>query len=384
MKKTIFIMAILCVGMVGLTQAAEYTLFAGQDMPVGIVEVTEVVIPADPPDIPVPVAALKVEYILEDFCLGVELQEVHLHLGTDPELDDFPLNKYGNNRSGPKIGHFEYNGSVEIIPLTDIPGYVAGVTTTIYIGAHGVTGTEYCSVDELPVEVTGEVCWPTGDPSKYFELTIIGDGVLDGDHDAWCADPGLKVGLSLALGNCTGPVDWAVVTDVPSEINCLLNLYNLGLTVGTTGDMQLALWILIEDLADLDALDALYDGKRENMISYYGGTLGEQAANVAAILEMVDEDCDGFDPGCCDVMGILLVPTEPLEVVEDPVGVFTEILRQPIIIAIPAPCCETIWGSGDGDPEDDSDLITLKKNGKDKRQGSWATYITHDLEPEPG
>ena len=371
MKKTVliaFAVAILSVVMAQPVQSAEYPLYAGQDMPVGTVKVTPLVQLGDPI-----IYALKIKYILDVDCLDVELTETHLHLATNPPGATGPgVHKWPvtGKKGNPKIGKFEYSGEDEYIILyEDIPPDGAEIGDTIYIAAHAVTGTvineiEYCGVDDLPEFVTGEVCWPTGDASKYFELTITDDGVLDGMHDAWCADPGLKVGLLDALGNCTGDVDWAVVTDVPSEINCLLNLIYRGETAAfNTGDLQLAMWILIEGLENLEALELAHPGKTQKMIDYYLSDEGTVEANVAAILEMVAEGCDGFEPGCCDVMGVFLVPVEPR--VEEP-----EELRQPILIAIPAPCCETAWG----------DAIEGIQFSEDN---GWATYFVYPPVVEP-
>jgi hypothetical protein len=339
MRKTMFMMAVLTVGMIGVVQAQPdmtVPLIAGQDMEVGRVEVT---LDGD----------LYVRFVLDAACDDVLITETHLHIGED--LGDFPLTK----KSGaPKIGQFDYSmdhdpAVIEYtyqIPAGELP------EDPFLIAAHAVTGTDYCSADELPEVVTGEVCWPLGDPTKYFELTISGDGVLDGLHDAWCADPALSIGF---VELCTGDIDWAVVPSVPSEINCLLNLINRGETTAfDTGDLQLAIWILLEGLEDLEALEAAHPGKTQQMIDNYLSDELTVEENVAAILQMVSDECDGFSPGCCDVMGVLLVPIEPLQV--DPV-----ILRQPILIAIPAPCCETAWGDGE--------------TGLRFSTSTWATYF---------
>jgi hypothetical protein len=321
MRKTMFMMAVLTIGMVGTTQAVD--LIAGQHMVVGSVEVEVVTGPA-----------LHVEYLLDVDCEDVELLETHLHVASNPPGTNWPITNKGN----PRVGKFEYSGDTEYtIPLADIPGE-PGPGDTIYIAAHAVTGTDFCSVDELPGLVTGDVDWDQS-LNTYFKITISGGTILDGVHGAWCADAALQVNYD--------PVSYTVVPSVPAEINCLLNNHYVGATAAdgkafTIGDVQLAIWILLDPaLEDLDDFKAAHPGKAEDLNNWFGPYTGggaddpiSQAAHVQEILDDVFE-CE-MVPGCCDVMGILLYPPVPLE---GP-------LNQPVLIEIPAPCCETAWGQG--------------------------------------
>ncbi len=74
----------------------QITLFAGQDMDVGYVEVTN---DAD---------NIYVEYVLTD--LDWCITETHVHIGE--LLDDFPLNKKGN----PQVGLFDYPATHDCVP----------------------------------------------------------------------------------------------------------------------------------------------------------------------------------------------------------------------------------------------------------------------------
>lgn len=351
MKKTIFIMAILCIGMVGSVQAITVDLIAGQDMPVGTVEVTW-----DGGDI-------LVKYMLDGDCDGVLLTETHLHVSN--AVDDF--HGVVTNKGNPKIGKFDYSmdhdPGVTEYEYRVLAGNLPSGGPPYYIAAHGVTGTEYCSADELPGIVTAELTWDQS-LDTYFKLVITSDDALNGEHGAWCADVDLD-----AVG---GSIDWIVDSSVPAEINCLLNNDYVGEIAAdgeafTIGDVQLAIWILFDDdLDDLDDLKAVYPGKVADLLDWFGPQTGSglaadqasQAAHIAQILEDV-ADCD-LIPGCCDVMGILLYP--PL----------AEPLNQPILIAIPAPCCETVWGFG-GDAVGIPFAPTNPNNGK--RSGSWAMYF---------
>lgn len=116
--------------MTGITSFADahdidkFTLYAGQDMPVGTVEVSN-----DGDNI-------DVKYVLNDDALenGWLISETHVHVGTTK--GDFPLNDKGN----PKVGLFDYtmeHDGVEnyeySIPMGDFkPGY------DLMIAAHAV------------------------------------------------------------------------------------------------------------------------------------------------------------------------------------------------------------------------------------------------------
>ena len=187
MKKIVLLalaVAILSIIMAQPAQAEVYKLFAGQSLDAGTVTVTEGVDGDGDP-------ALIVEYeiTLEEICGEVELLETHLHLGTDPDLDDFPLTKYGAKRGNPKIGNFDYSGEVEfVVKLTDIPGYEAGETQIIYIGAHAVIGNGFCEICaaadlEFTVTATIDCCGP----DSFFTVEITAGDLPAGTYPGWCA-----------------------------------------------------------------------------------------------------------------------------------------------------------------------------------------------------
>ena len=160
---------------------SEIPLYAGQDIPVGIVTISN-----DDTNL----------YVTYNTTGGWVMTETHLAVVT--EKDDFPTNKAGN----PQVGQFPYGEEniftetwEEIIKLADIPA-VAG--ETLYIAAHAVVeevtcfdgtsgltveGTENLDIDgSITVEALVKV--EASVDNKFY--TIVGKwNDRDGDDRAW-------------------------------------------------------------------------------------------------------------------------------------------------------------------------------------------------------
>jgi hypothetical protein len=122
---------------------------------------------------------LVVTYVLSDSAIadGWVITETHLHVGQDPDLGDFPLNRAGN----PQIGHFADHSSHD-------PGVTShSVTVTdldpgdVFIGAHAVieipsidkdTAWGGVVVSELE-ETDGVDSFPGANWAMYFEFSLI-------------------------------------------------------------------------------------------------------------------------------------------------------------------------------------------------------------------
>lgn len=373
MKKLILLS--VCVALVAFlgTQPAEaetYPLIAGQFYEVGTVEITN---DAD---------NLYVDYSLSADCEEIGFLETHVHVGDS--LDDFPLTKKGL----PKIGNFDYSGAEPpeyTIPLGDWePG------DELLVGVHGVVGSSAFE-DLLDLECIDPVyCFPGPDGTKcggvdsYFSIEFGGE-----TYEGWCADGdhglGHGQGYPLDLEDCS--VLFSSLEELPEEIlgdygdtggidnpenldlvNWILNQGYPGspAPVGnyTVGDVQLAIWLLLDGepvQAALNSLDNVYIG-------------GYEEDNVQQIIDDAIAGGDGFVPGCCEVIAAILLPPAnvPPEQIDPPTD---GQLRQLVIMVVPAPCDETIWGLGQLFAE-------LRDNGK--RDGSWAMYCEYTVvEPAP-
>jgi hypothetical protein len=157
----------------------------------------------------------------------------------------------------------------------------------------------------LASERTMSVERPTGE-SSYFYISIQDSGMLNGSYPGWCADWATRIEegktynakfySSYAENLPEGVVDRPENLD---EMNWLLNQHPVGETspsglgVYTTGDVQLAIWSLIDD-------------------SFDSSTVGPfSQARVDELVTMSLAEGSGFVPNCKQIVGILLDPTDP-------------------------------------------------------------------------
>lgn len=158
----------------------------------------------------------------------------------------------------------------------------------------------------------------------FFEVMVQDEGTINGTWLGWCTDWGrliqdgvnyhAKFYSSYSASLPGGLIDHPENLD---EMNWLLNQHFVGTESGsglgnyTVGDVQLAIWTLLDDNFD-------------------PSTVGEfSQARVDEIVELAMEDGDDFYPGCKQDVGIILEPKEPetgervqTTVVEIPVGHF--------------------------------------------------------------
>ncbi|WP_420601460.1 hypothetical protein [Flagellimonas sp.] len=304
----------------------ESTLFAGQHTEVGKVSVTE----------------SGGNYIVTYEITNSEwcITETHLSVVNTPE--DFPMNNGGN----PKIGNFEYKGDHECEKTVT---YEVPIEKGPYIAAHAVVECVSSSVENIVANLPDVIDFcttafrPNNGDDGYFSLTIE-DGFLSGDYGAWCVD----VDQRLRIECIEAASVHSSLGDLPDEafempenfgaVNWLLNQNIIGQpsengSLYTGDDLQMVIWLLIDDLTDLDALAQ-------------GGALSNWDEDRVNELMAASMENGSFQPECGDYIGIILVPEG----------------KQPVIIPYPLECSEceeTAWADGCDFPG-----------------GSWATYFT--------
>jgi hypothetical protein len=288
---------------------------------------------------------LYVEYLVtdQDWCLT----ETHLEVAT--ALEEIPQ-KNGN----PPPGKFTYKGEHDCvadvtysIPLTWDPG------TELLIAAHGVVqnGGLGAILAILPDTVTMAIAFPGigfGAPS-YFDIAISGGTTLDGMYDGYCVDTdSVRANANANVYPSYEPLPPGII-ERPENLDLVNWIINQGFEdqpsgcggFYTYGDVQWAIWQLVEDNPPLDHPN-----------------LGDWSlCRAQEILAAAYANGDSFVPGCGDVMVIILDPYNPSG-------------HQPVIIWVEVPCVEeeTAWG-GDyfGTP--------LEFPGK-----NWAIYFAYTVQ----
>jgi len=274
------------------------------------------------------------------------ITETHLSVGTS--LCDIPQTKKGN----PIPGQFACSGEHDCVGevLYEIPMEL-DEGDTLYVAAHAVV----CMGQGLPETVTMSVVYPQeGDPS-HFPVTVY-DGMA-GAYLGWCIDIDASISQNVmydaqvhsSLGgypadivNFTGNLDlvnWIINQDFPGKGS------PGGYGTYTYGDVQVAIWRLLEDPAFNNAtvFSSLHPAPSED--------------RVAEII-CAAQGHEGFVPGCGDEYAVILVPV-------DECG---NTIAQKIIIEFPVPCgCETAWGKGCDFP------------GR-----NWAMYFTYSVQSDDG
>jgi len=276
---------------------------------------------------------LYVKYVVDAayWCLT----ETHLHVATS--LGGIPQKK-GN----PPPGKFDYKGEHDCvtdytyeIPLTWAQG------TQLFIAAHAVVCQRvgnFIAGLNLPDTVTFMVTFPYGGGPAYFPHTYI-NGLTIGELDVygWCVDTDNSILQSIwYIANIyssyeTLPVGLIENPENLDLVNWILNQGFVGQVsvcggIYTYGDVQRAIWALIEDEQSTSGLGAWSE------------------CRVNEILAAAYANGEGFVPGCGDIIGVILEPVEG---------------EQVIIGEVVIECgCETAWGDGEDFP------------GK-----NWATYI---------
>jgi hypothetical protein len=373
MKKTLITicaMLILSMAMSQPAQAVMVPLVAGQDMLVGHVRVEWVG------------GNLEVEYLLDEELYEncetsdfLEFKEIHLHVAWQPGL--IPT----NNKGLPQIGQFDYSDVLNVIPYGDIPGTP---DTEVSIAAHAVVGneSEFCGIcDELVIgnieELSIAYTELTGD--SYFEITFGGK-----TYPVWCVDHDHS--MSLGVGPTAYPFPLEDV--VTYAATCVPELYDpfpdvLGDGYGLLGgidrpeNLPAVVWILNQWRLHTAITAAWNVTDIQEVVWYLMEDIGDMPINAAQqlILDAIPDPLP--EPGCCDYVGIIILPTLP--VVNDMLLLDSQ-LRQIAIMLVPAPCCmdETAWALS-GYPDARNGILFAPIGGNGKRSGSWAEYFNFPI-----
>lgn len=147
-------------------------------------------------------------------------------------------------------------------------------------------------------------------PNSYFEVTVVDSGLLNGTYKGWCGDWATTIGHDVLYDarfySSTSPTLPAGLVDHPENldlVNWILNKDFVGKTtpgglgVYTTGDVQLAMWTLLDD-------------------SFDASTVGPfSQARVDLIVDMARQLGEGYVPKCKGVIGIILDPADQQTVI---------------------------------------------------------------------
>lgn len=294
--------------------ATETNLIAGQNTVVGTVSVSVVG------------ANYIITYDVEDgYCL------TETHLSVVETAADFPTTPSGN----PKNGNFEFSDTHGCV---NSYSYEVPTSKGNFIAAHGVVTCISDSADDLPAlpETLSFCILSQGESngSSYFILDIDGESILAGELPAWCIDADSRIQnlecydaeVLSSYGDLSG-IDFADPDNL-DLVNWILN--QTWEAPYTFGDIQQAIWILLEG----------GDGCPE--CAGVGDASPERAQEIA---NMALEYGEGYEPGCGEYAGIILLPVNPDATSEDRI--------QPLIIPYKLQCneCEeTVWADGCGFP----------------------------------
>jgi hypothetical protein len=243
-------------------------------------------------------AALTVEFRLSgtgDWCLI----ETHLHVADSPA--GIPQ-RNGNPVPG-RFAHGAEHGCVPSFSYSVPIEWPAG--TKLAIAAHAVVevpGGVAAVAGALPASASMRVTYPYPGAPSYVGAAVWSGGALDGSHRAWCVDTShviLEHYTYRIAPHSTGSPLPAGLVDHPESVDLLnwvlaqrfVGRYSpSGLGAYAYGDVQRAVWMLVEDTVVDDGLGV-----------YSLARAGEIAAAARASGE-------GFVPGCGDVFGVLLQP----------------------------------------------------------------------------
>jgi hypothetical protein len=290
---------------------------------------------------------LYVKYVTED---GWCMTDIHLQVATS--LDGIP-----QSNGNPVPGQFDIKDEFDSciyektysFPLSEYR------STELYIAAHAVVQKLLdpdldAFVASLPDQVQMKVKYPYSGAPASFETTIIGDP-LTGTYKGWCVDTGHMIANEVwYTANVYSSYETlpAGLVDYPENLDLVNWIYNQdivgqtspgGYGTYTYGDVQRAIWTLIED----------------NILST--GLFEWSPDRVDEIVGAAEANGEGFEPGCGDLVVVILQPV---------IGDDVTTVAQVTIVGVPLQCdedkSETAWGAGDDFPG-----------------ANWAMYITYTL-----
>jgi len=298
---------------------------------------------------------IKYEVTDTDWCIT----ETHLQVATS--LEDIPQ-KNGNPIPGKFEENDEHDCVSEVLYTYNLADRGWSPDTNLFIAAHSVVqsfvGFEDPNLDNfataLPDQVTMSVQYPSeGGPAYFPVTTITGGTVLDGTYEGWCVDTDNVIYQNT---NYTANVYSSYETPLPEglvEYPENLDLVNWVINQGfvgqpsdcggtyTYGDVQRAIWALIEDNQSTSGLGSWSQCRVDEIVA---------AAYASG---------EAFVPGCDDYVAVILQPVDGQQVVS---------IAQVTFASVGVPCnplfqYETAWGDGDDFP------------GK-----NWATYFTYTVQ----
>lgn len=144
----------------------------------------------------------------------------------------------------------------------------------------------------------------TNAPS-YFSITIAGNGTLDGTYPGWCTNWAKQID-----DNVPYTFNWysSYSENIPAgliahpenldEMNWVINQKFVGKDAGnglgvyTAGDVQLAIWTLVDDNFQTDTVGPFSQARVDRIV-------------------MLAHQHDGYKPKCRDDIGILVDPGTP-------------------------------------------------------------------------
>ena len=216
------------------------------------------------------------------------------------------------------------------IPQSDIGGKCCFGLHAVVEKPGGLFGLELA----LPDQVSMKVEYPIPGGPSYFKTTVFGDSVLDGIFEGWCVDTSRTItqnkGYTANVYSSyeTLPDNTVAYPENLDLVNWILNQRYVGQpSPGCTGnytygDVQRAIWTLVDP----------------NSTSGLGAW---SQCRVDEILADAHSYGEGFEPGCGDVVAVILVPVSP--------GTAQTTIAQITLIDVGVACDsqeETAWGWG--------------------------------------
>ncbi|MFN3556788.1 MAG: hypothetical protein ACK4VN_12570 [Bacteroidales bacterium] len=253
---------------------------------------------------------LTVQYLVD--VAPWALTEAHLWVGK--KIKDIPRN------AAPGLFPFSANLDFESSKTFQVDLAALGIQPgqPVYIAAHAVVASGFSGLEgvsaALPSDFdflvrffTNATIQPENKGKSYFETTVSNGGFLDGIHQGWCLDSDVLITTNTvqngtiysSYGDFAGVFEG--LFDFPENLNKINWIINYdfvgkdagdGLGVYTLGDVQKAMWILLEESPNPNPL---------------GGVGPFSNARIARIVSMANELGYNFVPGCGQFFGIIIV-----------------------------------------------------------------------------
>ncbi len=289
---------------------------------------------------------LYVDYVLaDDWCIG------QAHLQVASSLEGIPMTK----KSNPIPGKFDLQDAVDCEQEVNFALPLDGLSGDLLVAAHGVVSTIIgydanlaAFAEGLPDVVTIKVAHPGtayGEPS-YFDVFVSGGSALDGIYDDYCIDtdrtisPGATYTANVYSSYESIPEGLVEQPENLDLLNYILNQSYPGqasVAGGdfTFGDVQRAIWTLIDDQVSTSGLGSWSQARVDEIIA-------DALANG-----------EGFSPACGDYVGVIFQPVSN-----------NQITIAQVTLASVATACAPIYQTETAWPE-----------GTDFPGNNWAMYM---------